>query len=373
MLIKPVTFTFATESLGVLECLVFRRADVAKVEEQLGKNIELSTPEEYARALISLTCRRSCSITAPLLETSLADLSFSDVASLSDEELEAFSEKYLKENQHLFKKSSSKLEKRPEGEVINIGVLGDVQYPRKDNETAVMYLYRLASIEKKNEMDHLKKIAGPMEQFAKSCRNLFSVPHSSQSIFAGMNQILNDRRSLNEAFANIGKVSSAHSENHSLPPVDLAKSSSVDTLVGSPLREIGTRLDSLIEITQRSNEFTVQFSQKEMEFYQSQRASGQKSIFLGGVVLFVSICALISNCSSSSNIVNSMERLSRTIEISSQDQKKLALRASSVSNELIQQLISQQKLILQELENINRNLSSKGQAPGQSQKSTPSR
>lgn len=356
-------------TIGELYLFIITVGEARKLKDDINSSIEDCPPEKYVRLLIKYTCFRLEQLEngecKPLDDPQY--LSEAELEKLSSKDLENFAEVFLsrKENYYLYKKKISKEEKKEDGTLCVSLEYGDVEKPKRDNESYVEYLHRLEVIKEKEDNERYEKIFG-------SIKGLNSFPGSVVKDIKN-SYILGDSISsrIGDAASAVKPVSSPFNGIFNSPTIggvseilkkygdkkgilDTKKVSNiniteeVDKLYKQeqvarevPFKRLGMKLDNLIEISKDMLNFTNSVNKTQIEMSASINKSAKDassyakaSIFIA--ILLAVVSMLVGQCSSKKN-------------------DKALLDTQKVANSAVEEL----KAIKEELQKISESQNSK--------------
>lgn len=170
---KEKEFQFETASLGELFSFGLAIGHLQELYKRLGKDVEKSSPNDYVRTLISVSCHPKEKLIDGKYRPNNYSLSLEDANRLSDDDLEKFSFLYLEKNDSLYRiYLTTKQPTENSKETLDSFEYNDVEYNKKDNESYVEYLHRLSVKKEKRETERIKKLYSDAEKTVKQFKEM---------------------------------------------------------------------------------------------------------------------------------------------------------------------------------------------------------
>ena len=152
-------FSIDTAALGRIDVLPLTIGRMAFLE-----NIEQDNPRSFINKLLITLGRQSDS-------TNLTD---KDLASLSNEEMNDFSRMFLENNQYLYRKEVRKEDSDEEGRIVVSFSDGAVQHQKNKNESYSDYLFRLFKIQQAEWKEQTRRLMAPFNDTLKANKEIFT-------------------------------------------------------------------------------------------------------------------------------------------------------------------------------------------------------
>lgn len=345
-------------NIGKLYIFNINVKDHDKLTKAVGGFIKQCNPNSYARNLIVFVCFPKESLTEGKYKPDSPTISFEDAMGLSDFEVEEFSKKYVENNDYLTKKLEFKKRKDEKGKNVHYGEYNDIEHSKKDDESWLNYLHRLAIINEEKQIKTVEKMIGSFAGL-----NSFS-----SKLNENIKNTISWGDSLRKTMEGIGTIHPAkiQATTHVPPQLDFAEiERKKEQRRREPFNDLANRLDQLIDSSVQYSEFMIEANKLQMEIASEIKTGGdvtvkysKRNIIIGFVVIFLTIFSLIysiwTNKNSSDFNVNQLrdvEKFSNSIvsEISSMN------RNIEQKNDNTQTLIRELSKILDELGQVNRN------------------
>lgn len=359
---KDKSYQIIESKIGNLAVFWSTLRDRINVEKELGTDFEKIDSEKYIKTLIKFICHKEETLknTDKPKEVSLTE---SEIEKLSNEDIEAIAKNYINSSEYLFRKRISDSKKTKKGDNIISSKLGDIEFPRKENETYVDYLFRLEIEQNKKIKQAFKNSFGEISSFSKSIQD---------SIRATATLGENVRNSINAIqFPKISNIESVIPKNSK---VDLSSISKPTSDMGQqPMRVVSTGIDELIEINAKSLEFLTETNKTQTLIANEIKASSTTSskltrwnIVISIVVLLISLSALIisirsnkqtdtNNSSYVKTIVNSIEKINKNTEDINKNTSQQRIEIVHFASE-IDSLKKENQNLLEELNKAKRRI-----------------
>jgi hypothetical protein len=129
-------------SIGLMTLFPVTVGNQDKIKETLGHAISDSSPSDYIKVLLHYILYPKEAIEEETRPGNNVDEAL--IAKLSDADYEKIAEAYIANNVYLYKELDFKKEKSESGEEQLKSDYSKTKYPRKEKETNVEYLHRLA-------------------------------------------------------------------------------------------------------------------------------------------------------------------------------------------------------------------------------------
>lgn len=380
-------FSFSTQSLGELDCFPKIYWSDKELRNRLGEKIKDSTPDNFLRALISVSCQKPTLENEVSPPTKFLPLPYEEVANLTEAELENFSHKFLEKNSSLYRKLNFLPEptKNEDGTVVVHTEYGDAEYPKGEDETNMAYLHRLSVIKEKQESEKYENLS------SRYARLFGPPPGFSDHLKLHMEKTRHMGEALQNTIEQI-KGATVSAQFDYMPTVNYQD---ITERAARPYKEMSERLDELISLSEKNislsakeGELLVDMNQTQNDIAKELKASGdintlyaKKNLGLSILVaafaassLIISIWTVFSGSNSSTALIQNMNKYTQTIESTLQASANNNIKATGANSAALNELIEQQKNILAELKAIKNNLETKppekNEKLGNDQKST---
>jgi hypothetical protein len=267
------------------------------LHKQLGKSFNEADPVSFLKNLMKAVC---------YLEVDLVDGKFrpdgnssidkNDIDKLNREELEKFAATYIENNEDLFRETKSKTRKNERGNTEFYEELGEIKHPRKENESSIDYLHRLAIIEEKKQQEQSEMIAKSMGSITgfsgKLTESIKNSLRMGESIQKRMESI---RPPIVESFRPIRP-----------DIVDIITQQERARL--RPFDDLSKKLDELIDSSAQVADFIVETNIIQTGIAQELKSSGDISlkfskinIIISLFIIFLTFCSLLMTYSGLKN------------------------------------------------------------------------
>ncbi len=318
---KDKSYQIIESKIGNLAVFRSTLRDRINIEEELGTDFEKIDTEKYIKTLIKFICHKEETLkdTDKPKEVSLTK---SEIEKLSNEDIEAIAKNYVNSNEYLFRERISDSKKTKEGDNIISSKLGDIEFPKKENETYVDYLFRLEIEQNKKIKQAFENSFGKISSFSKSIQDSIRATASLGESF---------KNSINAI--QFPKISNIEPVIPKYLKVDVSSiSKRISEMEQQPMRVVSTGIDELIEINAKSLEFLTETNRTQTLIANEIKASSITSskltrwnIVISIVVLLISLSALVisirSNKQTDTNnsnyvktIVNGIEKINKNTE-----------------------------------------------------------
>lgn len=355
-------FTFSTESLGDLDCIPKIYWSDKELKNRLGKDIKDANPDDFLRALISVSCQKAPQENAESPSVPASKIQYADVAGLKESELEYFAQKYVETNRYLNCKLNAYPQKDGDGTVFETEY-GEVEHPKLENETNRAYLYRLSVLKEKEDFERSATLS---EKYA---RLSAPFPGFSDKLKLQMERTLSMGDKLQETIQRMtGGTVSPRFEN--TPAVDYRE---ITERAARPYRELSERLDELISLSEentslsaKEGELLVDMNQTQTGIASELKNSGdinvsfaRKNFYLSILVavlsassLLIAIWTVYSGSNSSKELSQNLNKYTAGIEKNLGASNAESIQATNNNSAALNELIKQQKEMLSELKSI---------------------
>lgn len=274
--------------LGRLVVFDINMRDYLQLTKQVGGSASKSNANDYARHLIPFVCFRKDELSEEGGKPSEPTITLEEADSLSEDELDNFSQIYIDSSDHLLRESTQVTKKSEKGENVIRQEYGKVIYPREEGERYTHWLFRL--MVKREE-----KWASQLADTFKGITNFSSKLNDQikSTVFVG--------DTLQKRLLGIHKNPIADIKLDLAPTIDWEKlERSSEENRRAPFNELAVRLDELIENSARSTEFIVEANKIHLQVADELKASGdsnekysKKNIALSLVVITLTACSML--------------------------------------------------------------------------------
>jgi len=340
-----------TEKLGKLFIFKLNLKEQGELLKEINNNIEGISPVEYAKLLIKYSCYPENKLTDGKYKPDQPSLCKDDVDLLLEVEIESFAEKYIGINDHLFRETIAIEKKEETGKSVLSIEKGDIQYPKKDNESFVDYLHRLSVVE-------VKKVAEMMAATFESMSGF------SKKLQEQLKESLSFGDSLRRSYENIKPLESMSKSSmlsklaEMTPPYTKVETFSdaikrgTDSLA-KPISNLSDRLDELINISKNQTVFLVDMNESQVGIASELKTSGKTTTRFTIVNIFISIIIVVLTAIAAFYTYKSYNSSSLDKNMTSLVNEISHLNNNMNTNQqLILKLIEQQRLTISELKNI---------------------
>jgi hypothetical protein len=277
-------------SIGELCVFEITMRGQSALHKELGTSIGECDPFDFVRKFARQTCFKRESLRDGKYRPAMPSLSADDAASLTDVDLERIANAYVAKNESLFKKQVSKKSVDATGKEMVFFEYGEVEHPRKEQETASQYLQRLFVLQNEKLSRWMDSAFG---------LSLTGLGNFSQSLGDSMKSSLLLGESLRRSWETmrLGHLAYVTPIAPAVPEINVER---LDRLVAeareTPFRELASRLDRLIETSAEQGGFLVNANKIQTEIAGELKASGdttrdaaKKNIALTGIVIILSL------------------------------------------------------------------------------------
>ena len=369
ILLGKELFILKTESRGNLHSFELTVGDMIKISELLGKAPEKTSPEEFVRVLLSVTCHPKDRIINESSRPVGYSLSLDDVSKINPDELEKFATLFLENNERLYRKRISKSEpaKNGKGTVVSFEY-GEMEHPREDKESSVSCLHRLWILDEAKRYKHNKDIT----------QSLFGKYNDLSNIMKGFSHPLEDQMVKTLKMGDALKSSLKFAESQAKQKMsffeqptpgfndfaDLSRKIEENRI--RPFEKLGDKLDKLIEVSSDTAEFVVQMNKTQTSLADELKKAGDFTLFYSKqnikLTLFMISLTCISIILSAYSIYysssSSKQQLKYVNDTTSQMSKQLksiddhTISSSSINQNQTQKLIQLQTVTVAELKKM---------------------
>lgn len=161
---KP--FGQISSSIGPLSLFEITAANETALYKELGRRIDQCGPEEYVHRLARYVCFPGSQLSKHTARPAGPAFTMSEIEDLSETDLEVFSTLYVQNHPSLYRKFESERIQDKDGSAVISWKLGDVLYPKKDDESFTRYLHRLAGRKQARELEQAEKEAAQKKLLA---------------------------------------------------------------------------------------------------------------------------------------------------------------------------------------------------------------
>lgn len=305
-LIKMKPRTSMNTSLGRLALFTISLGNQSSLSKLLGSPLTKVDPTLYVKNLLAYACYPESTLDSEKHKPDDPVLTLSDVETLSREEIEKLARTYVKYNDYLYKGDLNKTSKNS-GEPENKDN-GEILYPKKESETWVDYLHRLACLEEERQHERMKAITSAIPTL-----NSFSNPLKDRIIKNFfLDEIMAKSAYVPKRVFTV-KVPSAKTETDSLGWIgaeDDRKEHDVE-----PQNVIASKLDELfallIEESREANKIQTEIASEIKNQTDQTGTQSKLNIWLTAVVILIAVVGIsLDLFSHSSGISFSIEQQS---------------------------------------------------------------
>lgn len=245
------------------ELCIFHLTIGSQIElyEELGKSISESNPTEFVRKLSRQICFPKESLKENKYKPKEPVLSVDEIASLTEDDLEAIAQVYVENNDYLFRKLVFETSNETEaGTKVNLDK-GEIEYPRGEKESFTQYLTRLSIIQKEKQTAQFKKLYSGITNFSNT------LGENIKKTFLMGNSLKREMESIRPSYL----ISESGVPNIT----DLTRRIEENRL--KPFNELASRLDQLIEASAQAVEFSIEANKIQTEIAEEIKSSSDEN------------------------------------------------------------------------------------------------
>lgn len=339
------SFCSINTSIGELYLFDISAGDQEKLFPLLEKKSE---PELFMKEMLIYICFPKNSLKEGGNKPDKPILTKNDIEKLSKDEIEQISQKYLENNEYLYKKTIEKTAKNSQGVNVLSFDYGEIKYPKKDNESYVQYLYRLATLDLQKLKDDIKRLTLNFSS------NVLDSIKKTETLGDSIRQSLGEIRPFHFAAVH----DEVKLQTPKLPKFEPIK---------SPFIEVEKRLSELVETSARTAEFIIKMNETQVQIAGELKNSGdnasyfaKRNIKLNCVIISITLLSLLISLFSAYGslkvsktgtmaITQAFQKLNKTFDNFSTKQNELAeLRETIISEKQQIQRLQEQIIKLEQ-------------------------
>ncbi len=269
---------FYTNTLGKLYVFFLSGADLQNLRQDFPEGIEKADPKVLIRILIKYVCHPEDKLDEGEYKPSYPSLRDQQINEISEEELETFAEKYLQNNESLFREYIDNKKDEDGKEVISFE-LGEIKHPKRGDESYINYLHRLLVIQDKEIFNRNDMISKQFQTFSDTTLKQIKETFSAGDI---LKNTLVDRFSKDKLLhLTVPEITSfTNTDNLYIPP---------------PGTTVSDKVNELISVSEESGRFLVRMNETQTIIANELNKSGKQTFYLSLTVLIVTLISLITN------------------------------------------------------------------------------
>lgn len=255
---------------------------IKELHKELDKPIEECEPDKFIRKFTRYICFPKTYIKEDRNKPAKPLLSDDDILSLTDDDLEAIAKVYIENNEYLFKKEIVKEDKKPDQVTVVSFEYGEIEYPKKENENYIQYLFRLY-------ITHLQKMSKGISETISSI--MPDIKSFSSALTDGIKNTLLWGNSLSktmEQFRAASMIPAKPAEPvipiisvkpaELLPGFDFAEvERNIEANRLKPFSELADRLDQLIDASAQTTEFMIEANKIQTGIAEEIKSAGDET------------------------------------------------------------------------------------------------
>jgi hypothetical protein len=285
-------------SIGDIAIYGLTVGEEINIEEDLKSGIKDAGSDKYILAFTKYSCHKIESLDKTKFKPKNSTLLDDELKQLTSDNLEEIAKEYLKHSEFLYKKSSLESKKNKKGDDRLTVEYGEVEIPKKDNESYREYLYNLKVKQVEKLEKSFEKSFGYLSSFSRQTqkkiqRTLTLGEHLSKSIKATQS-------------LNIPKVLPIISEPK--PDLDNINLQMEENRLKS-FKDLSEKMDELIQTNSESIQFMIEANKLQTRIADEIKGSSDTSSQLSKKNIYISLIVLLigvlSFCYSIYSVYNS--------------------------------------------------------------------
>lgn len=288
-------------AIGELYVFYLSTSDYSNLIDSFNQDLKDVDSDLFARGFVKYSCFPKDRLVDNEYKPKSPILDDEVIKKISIEDMEKISRLYISKNEHLFKKQITKKSINKEGKEVISFEYGEIIHPKKDDESWIKYLHRLITLECVNIKEIILNI---------SKSSLMNVSKFSENIADNILKTFTLGDSLTkkiEGFQSISDKTLEKLNNINIAPIDSSPQSADFSLHNNlermreleiknrlkPFRELGHKLDELINISNQANEFIIDANKTQTLVASGINKSGYQSSKFSKINLFLSCIVIL--------------------------------------------------------------------------------